>query len=72
MRFLELGRVLTKAINNKTLSIKDTRDKNLAKYRAVEKKWTAVKFCLNVHISDIVTDRISCELQFVSHVKIHL
>jgi len=45
VRFLELGRVLTKVINNKTLSIKDTRDKNLAKYRAVEKKWTGVKFC---------------------------
>jgi len=68
VRFLELGRVLTKVINNKTLSIKDTRDKNLAKHRAVEKKWTV----FHVHISDIVTDRISCELQFASHVKIHL
>jgi hypothetical protein len=43
VRFLELGTALTKAINNKTLSIKDTRDKNLAKYRAVEKKWAGVK-----------------------------
>lgn len=45
MRFLELGTVLTKVINNKTLSIKDTRDKNVAKYREVEKEWTGVKFC---------------------------